>query len=76
MMGFGFMKEGSTAIDFVDFISYMNEMTREEQNIIFKMYRKCNKKNKDLCEMAYQLNICAKKNDNVHYYLFDKPGFL
>lgn len=67
---YGFMKPNSTIVDPTSFVEAMNAMETFEQNIYLKMFRKCNKKHKDLCEMVYQMNICMKKNDNEHYYMF------
>lgn len=69
IMEFEMMKPDSPAIDVTKFVGIMNDMTALEQNIYLKMFRKCNKKYKDYCEMVYQMNVCAKRNDNEHYYL-------
>lgn len=66
---FRFMKPNSQAFDPSEFVGIMNEMTQEEQSIYLKMTKKCNRKNKDLCDMVYNMQVCMKKNDNEHYYV-------
>lgn len=66
----GFMKPQSQIIDPSVFIDVLNLMEVSEQNTYLKMFKKCNRKNKDLCEMVYQINVCMKRNDNEHFYLF------
>lgn len=56
-------------IDPTEFVELMNQMTSEEQNKYLKMSKKCNKKNKDVCEMIYQMNLCWKKNSISDYYV-------
>lgn len=64
MLESGLMQPNSTAINFARLIDAINLMEKPEQDIYLKMGRKCNKKNKDVCEMIYQLNVCVKQNDN------------
>lgn len=73
MVEFRFMKEDSTTVDPTEFVEIMNHMTTEEQNKYLKMSKKCNKKNKDLCEMVYQMNLCWKRNSNADYYIMWRP---
>lgn len=70
LLEFGFMKPESQIIDPTRFIEAINLMQVSEQNIYLNMTKKCNRKNKDLCEMVYRINVCMKRNDNEHYYLF------
>lgn len=70
MIEFEFMKPDSPAVDLTKFVGIMNDMETFEQNTYLRMFKKCNKKYKDMCEMIYQMNVCAKKNDNEHFYLF------
>lgn len=68
------MKENSTTIEPTEFLGILNQMTTDEQNKYLKLTKKCNKKNKDLCEMVYQMNLCSKRNSNEDYYTFWKPN--
>ncbi len=68
---FGFIVEGSSSLQLMTFIGLMGEMKDFERDIYLKMGRGCGKlKSKDWCEAIYAINLCWKKNDNEHYYLF------
>lgn len=71
---FHLMNEQNSTMDFIYFLEFVNQLTREEQNIYLKMRRKCGKKYKDPCEMAYYFNLCLKNNYNEYYYTFWKPN--
>lgn len=74
---YGIMKPDSPVMDWTHFVGVMNEMEPHEQTTFLKMGKKCNKvKSKDLCELVYQFQLCIKKNDNEHYYLFYDDKWL
>lgn len=75
---FGTFQEGTNIMTPEKLMDIINLMTTEEQQRILKLGRKCFKKNKDLCEMAYQIAMCGKRNSNQDFYVFwrndTKPG--
>lgn len=79
LIEFEILKENSNSVEYSKFLDALNNMTTEEQGKFLKLSRKCNKKYKDLCEMAYQMNLCFKRNSNEDYYTLWKtnwePGY-
>lgn len=75
LVEFELMTPNVAAFEFVKFLGAMDEMEPVEQNIYMKMFKKCNRKYKDPCEMAYQAFVCMKRNDNEHAYMFYDTDF-
>lgn len=45
----------------------MDQLTKDEQDIVFKMGRGCTKRTMNIrnpIEFCYALNVCVKQNDN------------
>lgn len=77
LIEYGIMKVESNSYHPIEFLEVMNQMELSEQRIFLKMGGPCAKKKfKDPCEMGYQMNVCMKKNDNEHYYLFYNHDYL
>lgn len=70
----GVFKPNSTRINVQNMMDTADKLTKEELDIMFGMGRGCMKRIvnlKDPHEIAYQLNVCSKLNDNEvgHKYL-------
>lgn len=61
-------KPNSTRLDIAYMMDIVEQLPREEQDIVFKIGRGCVKRIihiKDPFEAAYEINVCGKENDNV-----------
>lgn len=60
-----YVSPNSTRLNIAYMMDAVNSLSREEQDIFFRMSRGCLKKSsKDPVELSYHLNVCAKENDN------------
>lgn len=69
LVGFGLIKANTTTLDPIKFLEVMDHMTTAEQNRFYKLGGGCFKKKKDLCEFAYQMSLCSKRNSNDDFYV-------
>lgn len=80
LVGFEIVENGTTTFNSIKPIETVNLMTKEQQKRTLRMGRKCLVKNNDLCEMAFQMSLCGKKNSNEDFVLLwrndTKPGPL
>lgn len=63
-----FMVKDVPSVDLSIVAESIEIFTREEQDIFLNMGRKCSKikiKSKDVCDVAYEFNVCLKKGDNI-----------
>lgn len=63
----GAIKRNSTRINVGLMMDLINDLSREQQDIYFRMSRGCIKRTmhiKDPFQFAYIMNVCAKENDN------------
>lgn len=64
----GAIKRNSTSLNMALMMDAINELPRDQQDIIFGMGRGCVRRImniRDPLQYVYILNVCAKENDNV-----------
>lgn len=67
MSSCGVFKPNSTRLDIPYMMDLVEQLTKEQQEIVFGMGRGCMRRvfnMKDPLEISYLLNVCSKQNDN------------
>lgn len=67
---YGFIVPNNTRLQFGKLFDTIAQLEYEQRSIFLKMASGCTKlRSKDLCEAAYEINLCMKRNYNEYYYL-------
>lgn len=69
--GFGVLKNGK--IDANKAREIFSHFKPEEQLRFFNMVKGCHADDKDICELVYKFNVCAKKNAPKDFFTFWRP---